>query len=68
MRYIIRTIPPKGREAESQTYWLPGPRGFTRTGNIDEARARAWATHAEALTYLKTYTTPGAQDEIIEVP
>jgi hypothetical protein len=40
MRYIIRTIPPKGREAESQTYWLPGPRGFTRMGNIDEARAR----------------------------
>jgi hypothetical protein len=68
MRYIIRTISPKRPRGRVTDYWLPGPRGFTRTGNIDEARARAWATHAEALTYLKTYTTPGAQDEIIEVP
>ena len=68
MPYIIRTLPPKGREKEPQTYWVPGPKGFTRTSNIDEASARSWATYAEALAYMKTYTTPGAQDEIIEVP
>jgi hypothetical protein len=67
MPYIIRTMPRPGHEAEPQTYWLPGPEGYSRTSNMNEARARAFATHADALAYMENYTKPGAQDEIVEV-
>ncbi|HVP34211.1 MAG TPA: hypothetical protein VMT09_11255 [Steroidobacteraceae bacterium] len=67
MPFIIRTIPAPGREEERQTYWLPGPKGYTRTADMNQARDRAFATHAAALAYLESYTKPGVQDEIIEI-
>jgi hypothetical protein len=65
MPFLIRTIP--ANKSERPTYWLPGPKGYTRTSDMNDALGRTWNTRAEAVAYLQAYSKPGAQDEVIEV-
>ena len=72
MKFVIRANAGRSAEGKPQeppTYWRPQDRGYSRTGNIDEALARAFATRADALAYM---TAQGVEEneanEVIEFP
>lgn len=69
MRYIIRQNPLVGSKgADAPTYWVPQhDGGYIRTGDIQQALARAFTTHAAALAYLQGHGGEG-QNEVIELP
>lgn len=70
MKYIIRANPGPRHEAEPPSYWLPLHDGsYSRTGDINQALARAFTTRDEALLFMKANGVPeGAANEIVGVP
>jgi hypothetical protein len=69
MKYIIRTKPFPGAEAEPQSYWIPQDSGtYVRSADIKAALARGFSSEADARAYMDAHNDPkGVQNEIIGV-